>query len=310
MNDKKLVYIISGSDESKVVYEHMGKFLDVPEKPVLLSDYEHKQDELPILITGSGREHSLSYVLSKKMDNHFEKSELVKVMYDQHDDNAESDKLFAGTHLYHVKKEGLVSEIYINGVNERLVNPPRYPVCEPAGENYEKRKEYLKKLEQSKKAIELKNKKIHLTVDFDYLWADYVDHAWQPMHFENKRLIKEKLEDMHKQLKQIAENNEIIAIDLTGVAPYFSWHKEGDKFFTYNMARLDEKDLKECDNLVNQIARLNRYKGDFVKYSPSNFPQEETEEIPVKKEELKVSPATDMGAEHYAETIKTVLGLA
>jgi hypothetical protein len=197
--------LFSGSEISRLVYRRLAEDPDLEDlfsnkAPINIED----KNQLPILLLGSGMEHDVSHTLSQLLAGRKEE-DLIKVMFDQHDDLAENGKLSemrAGEHLYFTLSERFVSEAHVYGVD-----CIREPYIDGA--------HVYPDLESSK---HIKGKKIHLSVDLDVIDERYVDMMWRPGEF--------KFEDLLDNIKQLSKDNEIVALDICGVNPYNCWDSE------------------------------------------------------------------------------------
>lgn len=184
------VILITDSEESRLIYERLRQkgFLSEFPEAIFLKDYTHSNDKLPILIGGSGREHEESHFLSLKLFGHYNTPDIIKVMYDNHDDLTPVPKIIAGSHLYHTSKAGIFSEIHI--VNSTVI----------------KDKHYMEKIT---------GKYIHLSLDLDLLKEKYIDAMWMPGQI--------RFEDLLASILRLVSMNTIIALDIFALAPFNCW---------------------------------------------------------------------------------------
>ncbi len=281
---RDIVFLTSGSEEANVIVPRMRQFMDLGHV-VLIQEYKYNKNDLPILITGSGREHVLSHKLSEKIRGQFDPSNLVKVLFDAHDDSTD-EILRCDSHIYHTLAEGLVSVVYTNLTEV------------PSG---------------------IYNKKVHLTVDFDFLMERYVaSDLINTTEFKQVELLKRSQDyiaaeraQMLEVIKDIAINCEVVALDLNGVSPYSAWRRASNgKLFAYRISYNWGEAPNEVINEYERLAIGNGYTGAWYRL----WEHKGIEQIGsirnryLQDEHVKeIAPATDKGVQDYIAVIKAAV---
>ncbi len=191
------VILITRTEESRLIYDRLkqkGFLRDFPQA-ILLENYVHSNDKLPVLIGGSGREHEESHLLSLKLAGHYNPTDIIKVMYDNHDDSTIDERLIAGNHLYHTSKTGIFSQLYVAGATS---------LGDKGSKNY--------KLVGLNDAERIAGKYVHLSLDLDLLDERYIDMMWRPG--------KVKFEELLDSVSGLVSMNQVVALDIFGVAPF------------------------------------------------------------------------------------------
>lgn len=271
----KATYLVTGSEESKLMFEGLkdkgfigrtifGRF----PKPITLDDYLPRKGDFPILVGGSGHEHQRSHDLSLKVDElYHDNPDLVKVQFDQHEDDSPDDEkrgMLAGTHIYHTRKAGIFSDICL------LTRLPH--VCSVEGKSFID-EQYCEGWLQASK---LKDKKIHVTLDLDLLKEKYIDWAWP-----NGR---NTFEELATSLKQVSNHNKIVALDIFGASPF------------------NALDSKRTYGLIWNNCKVPVEPGQWVEYEyPNSF---DVKRALPPGEAKEIAPSYEKAVEHYGKLIR------
>lgn len=255
----KPVYLVSGNAESLIIYNALKTYLALPEKPIVWQDYRFNKKDLPILITGAGYEHHFSHLLSKAIASSVKnKKNSLKLMFDAHNDLDSYGELNCTNHLDKTIRENIFREVLIYGALPSLLCPD---LAEDFNLSEIKRrtndyKTFFGSSPSKKRVTRIKNKLTHLSIDFDVIpkepycaesFSFTVAHGKEMAICNRNRRNNKKDTTLAKHFKSlradaahiisnietVIENNEIMALDLTGLAPHYGWHHFTDGDITY-----------------------------------------------------------------------------
>ncbi len=272
-------FLVSGSEESFLIYEELKKKIEVSgmnfliknlNNPMYIEQYIHDNKILPLLICGSGTEHGETHNLSLKIKKYYDeigydKSDLVKIVFDQHLDNMMGIAPCA-THIGDTRSEKIYSKIY---------NIDCKGGCSWSFEELTRAKFGSK--EDPSLSGELKGKKIHISVDMDISYGDYIDIYYKKGFVD--------LSDLLDSISELVGSNDVVAFDICGVAP-FNAHDSETRY------RLVNGKWKK-----HPTGQINPIKGDDdQEYIIGLEP----------KEKKEMAPSFHVGVEHYFRIIRKI----
>ncbi|MBN1157357.1 hypothetical protein JXA85_07065 [Candidatus Woesearchaeota archaeon] len=204
---------ISGSDESRLIFDEMKKREFIGEPAVFLPELLNEgkiPDEIPdytapqinyapVLICGDGNEHSLSHIVSESIAGG--RNNLVKIMYDAHSDDNSSSSTSCSKHLYLTSKDKRFESIY--AIDD---------ITTHSRENKKTGIRYGKLGHETDPANFLKGSLIHLSIDLDILDEPYIHYMFHDGKEEFNKLLS--------SVRKVAENNTIIGFDICGASAH------------------------------------------------------------------------------------------